>query len=198
MGKELLWSPARNMEFKAGSESIDTGEIIFLGTGTSEGVPIVSCLTQGFESDDGGGEPCKVCFDAVRTDIRSPNRRQNTSLMIRYRLKQQQQQQQLQEEAPTTAANRRSHANVLIDCGKFFWASALEWFPRYQLRHIDALVLTHRHTDACYGLDDLRDWTRMKDAVSPLNVYLRAEDLEHLKQPFPYLVEPTTVSHTTW
>jgi phosphoribosyl 1,2-cyclic phosphodiesterase len=31
--------------------------------------------------------------------------------------------------------------------GKSFYAAALEWFPKYGLRHIDAVLITHAHAD---------------------------------------------------
>ena len=36
---------------------------------------------------------------------------------------------------------------ILIDAGKDFRAAALEWFPRYGLRRIDAVLLTHGRAD---------------------------------------------------
>jgi len=48
---------------------------------------------------------------------------------------------------------------VVIDAGKSFYEASLEHFPRHGLRTIDALLLTHGHADACFGLDDLRMWT---------------------------------------
>src|SRR4051812_7517129 len=48
-------------------------EIVFLGTGTSSGVPLVSCLTS---------DRCQVCPDAMRPG--SKNRRRNTCILIRF------------------------------------------------------------------------------------------------------------------
>ena len=31
-----------------------------------------------------------------------------------------------------------------------------DWFPKYGIRKIDAIILTHPHADALNGLDDLR------------------------------------------
>ena len=39
---------------------------------------------------------------------------------------------------------------ILIDAGKNFQAAALEWFPKYGLRRIDAVLLTHGHADGKY------------------------------------------------
>lgn len=41
---------------------------------------------------------------------------------------------------------------VIIDAGKTFLASALEWFPKYGLRKIAAVVLTHAHADGKHFL----------------------------------------------
>ncbi|KAK7854831.1 putative hydrolase [Quercus suber] len=53
----------------------DQSEIIFIGTGTSEGIPRVSCLTNPLKT-------CPVCSKAVEPG--NKNRRLNTSILIRY------------------------------------------------------------------------------------------------------------------
>lgn len=88
-----------------------------MGTGTSEGVPRVSCLTE-------SPVTCKTCNDAVR--VGSKNRRRNCSLLLR---------------AKNRETDNQTH--IVIDVGKFFYESALAWFPKYQLRNIDAVLLTH-------------------------------------------------------
>jgi phosphoribosyl 1,2-cyclic phosphodiesterase len=45
---------------------------------------------------------------------------------------------------------------IVIDVGKNFQAAAIEFFPKYGLRRIDAVILSHPHADAMNGLDDLR------------------------------------------
>ena len=39
---------------------------------------------------------------------------------------------------------------IVIDVGKTFQAAALEWFPKYGLREIDAVLITHAHADGMY------------------------------------------------
>lgn len=39
------------------------------------------------------------------------------------------------------------NSTIVIDVGKNFQAAALEWFPRYGLRKIDAVLITHDHAD---------------------------------------------------
>eukprot|EP01012_Entosiphon_sulcatum_P014308 TRINITY_DN19352_c0_g1_i1.p1 TRINITY_DN19352_c0_g1~~TRINITY_DN19352_c0_g1_i1.p1 ORF type:complete len:305 (-),score=41.79 TRINITY_DN19352_c0_g1_i1:8-901(-) len=141
-------------------------EVFVLGSGCSEGVPRVSCLV--------GGQ-CSVCLDAARKDVRSPNLRRPPALLLRF-------------DRPEDQSRKY---NVLIDCGKFFWQAALEWFPKLRVDSLDAVVLTHSHNDAAYGLDDLRDLTREKKEALP--VYHRAVDRPVLQAAFPYLFTLPTI-----
>lgn len=140
-------------------------EIVFLGTGTSEGVPRVSCLTR-------QPQTCKVCPDALRPGSR--NRRRNTSLLIRFR------------------APDGSPKNIAIDVGKFFYQSAIEWFPRVGVPSLDGVILTHQHADAVGGLDDLRDWTNNVQAAIPL--YLRQSEMDHIAKAFYWIVDTNLAS----
>lgn len=82
-----------------------------------------------------------------------------------------------------------TRSTILIDCGKSFYESALRFFPRYGLRKIDAVLLTHAHADAILGLDDLRSWT-MGACIQPyVDIYLTEECLQTVQQTFPYLVD---------
>ena len=141
---------------------MSNSRIVFLGTGTSEGVPRVSCLTQ-------LDRECAVCSDAIKPGSR--NRRRNTSLLIQRRL----------AGGPTN--------NIVIDAGKFFYESAMQWFPKYSVSTIDALVITHSHADAIGGFDDLRDWTN--NAQESLPIYLRPPDMDAVESIYFYLVDRT-------
>jgi phosphoribosyl 1,2-cyclic phosphodiesterase len=149
-----------NLDSAAGTNSAAKSRIVFLGTGTSEGVPRVSCLTNP-DSD------CPVCPDAVKPG--SPNRRRNTSLLIQRNF----------------SDGRTS--NIVIDAGKFFYESAIQLFPKFDVRTIDALVITHAHFDAVGGFDDLRDWTN--NAQESLPIFLREVDLQVVEKLFYYLVD---------
>ena len=149
-----------SLDFAANRNPAAKSRIVFLGTGTSEGVPRVSCLTNPDSN-------CLVCPDAVKPD--SPNRRRNTSLLIQRKF----------------SDGRTS--NVVIDAGKFFYESAIQLFPKFDVRTIDALVITHAHADAVGGFDDLRDWTN--NAQESLPIYLREVDLGVVEQLFYYLVD---------
>jgi phosphoribosyl 1,2-cyclic phosphodiesterase len=122
---------------------------------------------------------CDVCVDAMKPG--SKNRRRNTNLLIRA---------QKEENDPRAGDT----INIMIDCGKHFWHSALEWFPKYQIRFIHGILITHRHVDACYGIDDLRDWTKQVPGNERLPIYLREDDLNYLGQAFDYLVDTSKAS----
>jgi glyoxylase-like metal-dependent hydrolase (beta-lactamase superfamily II) len=45
------------------------------------------------------------------------------------------------------------NSTIVIDVGKNFHAAALEWFPKYGFRKIDAVLITHAHADGEYLLN---------------------------------------------
>lgn len=142
---------------------IEKSEIIFLGTGTSEGIPRVSCLTNPEKT-------CPVCSNAAEQG--NKNRRLNTSILIRH---------------PRPSGT----CNILIDAGKFFYHSALRWFPTYGIRTLDAVIITHSHADAIGGLDDLRDWTNNVQPHIP--IYVAPRDFEVMKKTHYYLVDTSVI-----
>ncbi|XP_034891192.1 putative hydrolase C777.06c isoform X2 [Populus alba] len=150
--------------FKLVFNQAGQSEIIFMGTGTSEGIPRLSCLTN-------PSNKCPVCSKAVEPG--NKNRRLNTGLLICYH----------------GPSGRR---NILIDVGKFFYHSALRWFPAFGLRTIDAVIITHSHADAIGGLDDLRDWTNNVQPYIP--IYVAERDFEVMKKTHYYLVDTSVVT----
>jgi phosphoribosyl 1,2-cyclic phosphodiesterase len=134
--------------------------IAFLGTGTSERVPRISCITR---------QPptCAVCTDAQRPG--SKNFRRNTSLLIQ------------------TSDPDDNPVNIVIDTGKSFYEASMEWFPKFGVTNLDAVVITHAHADAIGGLDDLRDWTNHTRSNMP--VYIRSVDMPTISKTHFYLVD---------
>jgi len=143
-------------------------EIFFLGTGTSEGVPRVSCLTV----ED---PTCKVCTTSIIPG--NKNRRRNTGIIICY---------------PHPDGRERV---IMVDVGKFFWHAAMEWLTKYKIHVIDAIVITHDHFDAIGGLDDLRDFTRAKHGCIP--IYLRQSDYNTINTMFPYLTRAAPITYSS-
>ncbi|KAG5440526.1 hypothetical protein PCK2_000460 [Pneumocystis canis] len=136
-------------------------ELIFLGTGTSGSVPCIHCLTE-------NPPTCSVCIDA--TCAQSKNRRRNTGAVILIK--------DYSGDCKT----------LVIDCGKTFHEATLEYFPRYSLRRIDALLITHAHADAVNGLDDLRGWTLKGLIQDYIDIYLTIETMNAISAMFPYCV----------
>lgn len=163
--RRLLLTTQARLQSNLPESNIPSGqsEVIFLGTGTSEGIPRVSCLTHPTKT-------CAVCSKATEPGNR--NRRRNTGILIRY-------------------ANSIGKYNILVDVGKFFYHSALQWFPVYGLRTIDSVIITHSHADAIGGLDDLRDWTNNIQPHIP--IYVAKRDFEVMKKTHFYLVDTSVI-----
>ncbi|MGI8819588.1 MAG: MBL fold metallo-hydrolase [Chthoniobacterales bacterium] len=124
----------------------------FLGTGTSQGVPMIGC-------------DCAVC----RSEDPRDNRLRSSVYL----------------QTPECA--------FVIDTGTDFRTQAL----RANIRHLDAVVFTHSHTDHVMGFDDLR---RFNAARGYMPVYASEETMRDLKRvyefafqalnPFPGYLKP--------
>lgn len=139
-------------------------ELLFLGTGTSSSIPHLDCLTA-----PPNRKPCLTCLSTLTPEGKK-NIRRNTSAALRISGK----------DGKTTT--------VVIDVGKNFQAAAVEWFPKYGLREIDAVIITHAHADAMNGLDDLRGWTLGGAIQTRIDVYVSQSTFFEVQRSFPYLV----------
>ncbi|PVU89148.1 hypothetical protein BB561_005521 [Smittium simulii] len=137
-------------------------QLLFLGSGTSGGIPSVPCLVK-------QNKTCGVCLSSM-TEEGKKNKRRNTSLLVKI-------------QTPEGVVK-----NVLIDCGKTFYESTIDLFPKHGIQSIDAVILTHGHADAILGLDDLRPWTEGREDT--LIVNLNLETFNVVKTTFPYIVDP--------
>ncbi|KAJ7293163.1 beta-lactamase-like protein [Mycena rebaudengoi] len=150
-------------------------EVVFLGTGTSSSLPQIDCITAHAMPGSSDRPPCRTCLSTIDGTVFSSaegkkNIRRNTSVVVRL------------------PGRTGSCSTILIDCGKNFQAAALEWFPPFQLRRIDAVLITHAHADAVNGLDDLRAWT-LNGRIQPhIDVYVSFDTYSSIKLMFPYLV----------
>ncbi|KAI7832001.1 metallo-beta-lactamase family protein [Kickxella alabastrina] len=136
-------------------------ELIFLGTGTSGCIPNIPCITS-------NNPRCKVCKLSMTPEGRK-NQRRNTSLLVRV-------------DHPDGRIR-----NIVIDCGKTFYESAREVFIKHNIETVDAVLLTHGHADAMFGLDDLRQWTMGLNLSIP--IYCDKETMGTVGEAFPYLVD---------
>mmetsp|Transcript_20325 Transcript_20325/g.26374 ORF Transcript_20325/g.26374 Transcript_20325/m.26374 type:complete len:351 (+) Transcript_20325:226-1278(+) len=166
LGENGVTEDSRNV--LQGGES----EVIFMGTGSSTGTPMISCLVGLSKSDT----PC-VCLSAVQGDpCENKNNRLNPSLLLRFRLN-----------------NSDSTRHVLFDCCKTFREAAVRWFSKFSIPYLDAVILSHRHADAILGIDDLRMAYDTKSG--PLPVYMSEKTFGTIKNVFPYLVNSQPSLH---
>ncbi|MDQ6861979.1 MAG: MBL fold metallo-hydrolase [Verrucomicrobiota bacterium] len=112
--------------------------LTFLGTGTSQGVPMIGC-------------DCDVCRSEDARD-----KRLRSSIFI---------------ETP--------ECSWVVDTGTDFRTQAL----RENIRHLDAVIFTHSHTDHVMGFDDLRrySWER-----GYMPVYASAQTMKDLARVFEF------------
>ncbi|GAA5993462.1 hypothetical protein JCM10908_002202 [Rhodotorula pacifica] len=150
-------------------------DCLLLGTGTSGALPSVACLT----SPETGCKCCRSTLDKSDA-MGQKNVRRNTSALLRIK--------------PLAGAEDEGEKTILIDCGKTFYSGAVEWWPKKQLRQIDALILTHAHADAILGLDDLRGWTLRGAIQRSIPIYLTQETFNEVSKAFPYLTNAGKVT----
>ena len=118
--------------------------ITFLGTGTSQGVPVIAC-------------PCEVCHSSDSHD-----KRLRTSALI------------------TDSEGN----NILIDIGPDFRTQMLT----HDVRHLEAILITHAHRDHVGGIDDIRplNWIQHRN----MEVYANRPALDSLQHDYRYIFEP--------
>ncbi|KAH0478293.1 MAG: uncharacterized protein KVP18_002264 [Porospora cf. gigantea A] len=90
--------------------------------------------------------------------------------------------------------------HTLIDCGKTFRDAVLNVFHPLGIAHVDEVLLTHGHKDACGGLDDLRDLQnfsmtpeREYRVSSPLTVVSDHATVMEVQRQFSYMCRPVRV-----
>lgn len=148
-----------------------TLELLFLGTGTSSGVPMIGC-------------GCEVCRSHDPRDQRT-----RASVLIRY--PDHSAANPAENEAGVSLApepdgdvNRPIQRQFLIDTSPEMRVQLI----RHEIDRIDGVWFTHTHADHVFGIDDLRRF----NAVSklPVSIYLEESALESLRSMFGYIFEP--------
>ena len=114
-------------------------KLTFLGTGTSQGVPIIACQ-------------CPVCQSADERDKR-------------FR---------------ASAFVQMDGLNILIDAGPDFRSQML----RADIRHLDAILLTHNHKDHTGGLDDVRSFNYIDRKAA--EIFCEEKVLKTLRNDYAY------------
>lgn len=130
-------------------------KVTFLGTGTSQGIPVIGC-------------DCEVCRSAHPRD-----KRLRCSVLINF-----------------------DDVNVVIDVGPDFRQQML----REEVKHLDAVLITHEHNDHVVGMDDIRPFNFRQRLDMP--VYALERVLQEIRAKFfyifdanPYPGSPRVVCH---
>lgn len=115
-------------------------KITFLGTGTSQGVPVIAC-------------DCETCHSVDNHD-----KRLRTSILI-----------------------EKDETTLVIDAGPDFRQQML----RENVKHLDAIILTHEHKDHIAGMDDVRAFNyRSQDAI---DVFAEERVQKAIKKEYSYV-----------
>ncbi|HPI04372.1 MAG: Phosphoribosyl 1,2-cyclic phosphodiesterase [Candidatus Aerophobetes bacterium ADurb.Bin490] len=108
------------------------------------------------------GVPVAGCSCGTCTSLDPKNRRYRTSLMI-----------------------RDKGSAIIIDTPAEFRLRTLE----YKIERIDALLITHAHSDHIAGLDDIRRYNELQ--ASSIPAYCDAETASEIRKRFGYIFEDT-------
>lgn len=115
-------------------------KLTLLGTGTSQGVPVIGC-------------ECQVC-----TSVDPRDKRLRTAALFQH-----------------------ADTNILVDTGPDLRQQML----RAQVRHLDAILLTHEHNDHVIGLDDIRPFNFRSG--HPMSVYAQSRVAADVRRRFAYI-----------
>ena len=94
---------------------------------------------------------------------------------------------------PCNPKNRRTRPSILVeDQNKTVLVDTSpdlrEQLLRHDIKHLDAVLYTHAHSDHLHGIDDLRGINRqMKAAIS---MFADAQTLNSIRKRFGYVLEP--------
>lgn len=151
-------------------------EILFLGTGTSAGVPMIGCH-------------CAVCSSADPRDART-----RPSVLISYPPAAGPGFPASSETAPENTSEIDGEIDEALETGagrrRFLVDTAPEMrvqMIRHSIDRIDGVLYTHAHADHVFGLDDLRRFNAVME--SSIDIYAETSVIDRLRATFHYIFE---------
>lgn len=138
-------------------------ELVFLGTGTSAGIPMIGC-------------DCGVCTSDDPRD-----RRDRTSVLVRY--PDPLLPSRVPPETGTFNPKQADHRQLLIDTSPELRQQAI----RERLSRVDGVLYTHAHADHIFGLDDIRRFNAVMG--ESIDIYAEPAALETLGRMFRYIFD---------
>ncbi len=161
-------------------------EVLFLGTGTSAGIPMIGCDCPVCRSSDPRDQRSRPSILVSWPDpVATPDPKPDIKTL----------------KSPAVGAHDPSHAlspldtahitpsdhrrrSIIIDTAPELRLQVI----RHRVSRIDGVFYTHAHADHIFGLDDLRRFNAVMHA--PIDIYADARTLEVLKAAFWYIFEP--------
>jgi phosphoribosyl 1,2-cyclic phosphate phosphodiesterase len=144
-------------------------DVLFLGTGTSHGVPMIGCR-------------CAVCRS---DDPRDTRMRPSVLVRLSGATRPRTRGEGPEGAGPVSPGPARTFpAHILIDTATDLRSQAL----RFGVDRVDAVLFTHGHADHVFGLDDTRRFTAMSGA--PLPLFADEATLDDLGRIFSYALSP--------
>lgn len=146
-------------------------KITFLGTGTSNGVPVIGCQCEVCQSRDSHDKRLRSSI-MIEFDSEPSSAGDERAVGHSYKL----------DEDSILAVPDSASTRILIDCGPDF---------REQMLHqpygpVHALLVTHEHYDHVGGIDDFRPFC----VFNTINIYGEPLVVQHLEERLPYCFGP--------
>ena len=140
-------------------------KVTFLGTGTSQGVPIIGCK-------------CRVC-----TSVNPKDHRLRSSIMIEIEKSSsgRRQEQSTATHPATATATAAATLRFIIDTGPDFRQQML----RERVGSINAVIYTHDHRDHVGGLDDIRAFNYIMK--KKIDLYASEQVQQGIRTQFAYI-----------
>ncbi len=148
-------------------------KVTILGSGTSQGIPIVGCSCAACTSNNPKDKRLRVSvyIEIDKPHPNPPQRRGGKALSF---------------PSPSPLGRAGEGLKILIDTSPDFRQQMLV----NNITDIDAVLYTHYHVDHIMGLDDIRQINQLQR--KSIDIYGNAETIEVIRRSFSYIFDPKT------